>query len=97
MLLRSRSSFTHDSASASRDDAPVIEKQLLARLDRSFGEDAYPVIAVHHHHFRVTVGIYRVIGESDFIPLPRRVDNEVCKQRTSKVSMNRRSSRRINS
>lgn len=34
---------------------PVVEEQLLSRLNGSLGKDSYPVISVHHHHCRAEV------------------------------------------
>jgi len=61
----------------SRETLPVIEEQLLARLDESFGKYSDAVVAVNHHDFGVAVGIDRVVGESDLVALPRGVHNKI--------------------
>lgn len=37
------------------------------------------MITIHHHHFSVTVGIDRVIGEADLVSLARSVYDEICR------------------
>ena len=59
--------------------SPVVEEELVARLDGPLGEDADSVVSVHHHHLGVAVGVDGVVGEPDLVPLPRRVHHEIWK------------------
>ena len=56
---------------------PIVEEELFARLNKSFGENTNAVIAVYHHNFSVTIGIDRVIGEANLFTLSGRVDNKI--------------------
>lgn len=48
---------------------PIIEEELLASLDGSFGKDTDAMITVDHHDFSVTVGVDGVVGETDLVAL----------------------------
>merc|ERR1719497_146233 len=58
-----------------RGSVAVVKEQLLSWLDVSLGKNTNPVISVHHQNFCTTVGIYRVVGESDFVSLPGGVNH----------------------
>lgn len=61
-------------------EIPVVKEQLFSRLNGSLGKDTDPVVAVHHHHLRVAVGVDGMVGEPYLVTLARRVHYEVCGQ-----------------
>lgn len=63
---------------------PVVEEQLLARLDEALGEDTDAVIAVDHHDFGVAVGVDRVVGEADLVSLARCVHHEIWRNKNGR-------------
>ena len=73
---------------------PVVEEQLLARLDEALGEDTDAVIAVDHHDFGVAVGVDRVVGEADLVSLARCVHHEIWRKKNGRTTKNRSVSRR---
>ena len=73
---------------------PVVEEQLLARLDEALGEDTDAVIAVDHHDFGVAVGVDRVVGEADLVSLARCVHHEIWRNKNGRTTKNRSVSRR---
>lgn len=58
----------------------VVEEELLAWMNKALGKDSNAVIAVDHYHFRVAVGIDRMVGEADFVPFARGVDHKIIVQ-----------------
>lgn len=46
---------------------PIIKKQLFSALYSSLGKDSNAMVSINHDNFRVTVGVYRMVGKSYFI------------------------------
>ena len=57
--------------------SPVIEEELLSRLDRSLREDADSVVAVDHHHFGVAVRVDRMIRETNLVAFSSGIHDKI--------------------
>lgn len=58
----------------------VVKKELFSSLYSSLGKDSNAVITINHDNFCVTIGVDRVVGESDFIPFSSGIHYEVIVQ-----------------
>jgi len=56
---------------------PIIKKQFFTRLNCSLGKNTYSVVTIHHHYFCITIGIYRMISKSYFIPFSCCVNDKI--------------------
>ena len=50
--------------------SPVIKEELFASLNCPLGKDPNSMIPVHHDHFGITVGVYRMVCKSNFVAFP---------------------------
>lgn len=60
------------------NNLPIIEKELLSGMDVSLRKYTDPVITIDHHDFGIAVGINRVIGKSNLVPLSSCIHNKIC-------------------
>ena len=57
--------------------SPVIEEQLLSRLDWSLSKDADSVVAVDHHHFGVAVRVDRMVRKTNLVAFSSGIHDKV--------------------
>lgn len=55
----------------------IVEEEFLSGLYGSLRKYANPVIPINHHHFCIAVGVHRVVGKSDLVSFPCRINNKV--------------------
>lgn len=64
---------------------PIIEKEFLARLYSSFSENPNSMVSVHHHYFRVAIGINGMVGKPNLVAFPSSVHHEIWKKKLGQM------------
>jgi len=57
--------------------SPIVKEQLFSWLDCSFSKDTDAVVPIDHHHLCVTIGVDRMVGKPNLIPLTCSIYYEV--------------------